>query len=137
MLDQIPKSESLHNTVERSSVYWRDVLAPSLRQGKTLLIVGHENNLRSIIMRLEDIPEQDIVHLSLPRAIPLVYQLDENLKPINPRADGSLDEATGFLRGTWLGGDDAVGKILQRDEKQVYDTNITRTLELDPLHAAA
>ncbi len=75
--------------------------------------------------------------MSLPRAIPLVYQLDENLKPINPRADGSLDEATGFLRGTWLGGDDAVGKILQRDEKQVYDTNITRNLELDPLHAAA
>jgi len=137
MLDQIPKSESLHNTVERSSVYWQKVLAPSLRQGKTLLIVGHENNLRSIIMQLEKIPEQDIVNLSLPRAVPLVYQLDENLMPINPRDDGSLDEATGYLRGTWLGGDDFVGKILERDDKQVYDTSITRNLELDPLDAVA
>lgn len=129
IIDQIPKSESLKNTVQRSSVYWNEVIAPSLKKGKTILIVGHENNLRSLLMRLEDIPEEDIIHLNLPRAVPLAYHLDENLKPINKRPDGSLDEATGFLRGEWIGGDKAVSEILCRDDKQVYDTNITQNLE--------
>lgn len=115
--------------MERSSVYWDETIAPSLRGGKTVLIVGHENNLRSLIMRLEDIPEDDIINLSLPRAVPLAYRLDENLKPL-PRPDGKLDEATGFLRGEWLGGDKAVAQILERDRKQVYDTSIEKNLEL-------
>lgn len=128
MLDKIPKSESLECTIRRSSVYWDHTIAPALSQGKTLLIVGHENNLRSMIMRLENISEEDIINLSLPRAVPLAYRLDSNLKPL-PRDDGKLDEATGFLNGTWLGGDDAVQKILDRDHRQVYDTNIQQNLE--------
>jgi 2,3-bisphosphoglycerate-dependent phosphoglycerate mutase len=130
MLDEIPKSESLKCTLARTSVYWDEVLAPALQEGKTLLIVGHENNLRSLIMRLEGISPEDIINLSLPRAVPLAYKLDENLQPINTRADGSLDEATGLLRGTWLGGDRAVSEILDRDNKQVYDTSITENLEV-------
>lgn len=129
MLDKIPLHESLKCTVGRSSVYWNNVIAPSLLQGKTVLVVGHENNLRSLLMRLENIPEQDVIQLSLPRSIPLAYKLDENLKPVNPRADGSLDHATGFLRGTWLGGDETVSKILERDYQQVYDTSIASNLE--------
>lgn len=127
-LDQIPSSESLKCTMERSCVYWDEVLAPALQEGQTLLVVGHENNLRSLIMRLEDISREDIINLSIPRAIPLAYRLDENLKPLD-RPDGKLDEATGFLRGTWLGGDKAVADILERDHKQVYDTSITANLE--------
>jgi len=130
MMDKIPKSESLKDTRARSSVYWDEVLDPELRKGKTLLVVGHENNLRSLIMRLEDIPEEDVINLSLPRAVPLAYRLDENLKPLD-RPDGKLDEATGFLKGTWLGGDNAVAEILDRDDKQVYDTSITHNLETD------
>ena len=76
-------------------------------------------------MRLEDISPNDIINLSLPRAVPLAYRLDANLKPLD-RPDGKLDEATGFLRGEWLGGDDAVRDILKRDEKQVYDTSNLR-----------
>lgn len=128
MLDKIPKSESLKDTVARSSVYWDEVLAPGLQEGKTLLIVGHENNLRSLLMRLEDISPTDIMHLSLPRAVPLAYRLDADLKPL-PRLDGKLDEATGFLRGEWLGGDKAVKEILERDYTNVYDTNVTKNLE--------
>ena len=128
MLDQIPKSESLFNTMQRSKVYWDETLAPALKQGKTLLIVGHENNLRSLIMQLEDISKEDIINLSLPRCVPLAYRLDVNLKPL-PRPDGKLDEATGYLRGTWLGGDQAVADILERDHKQVYDTTIAENLE--------
>ena len=129
MLDKIPKAESLKDTVDRSSVYWDEVLAPDLKEGKTLLVVGHENNLRSLIMRLEDIPPEDMIHLNLPRAVPLAYRLDENLKPLD-RPDGKLDEATGYLRGEWIGGDDAVRGILERDYKQVYDTKITKNLEV-------
>lgn len=129
MLDLIPKSESLKDTVERSSVYWDEVLAPSLKNGKTILIVGHENNLRSLIMRLEDIAPEDMINLNLPRAVPLAYRLDENLKPLD-RPDGKLDEATGYLRGEWIGGDEAVRGILARDYKQVYDTQVTQNLEV-------
>jgi len=128
MKDLIPKTESLKETKARSSVYWDDVIAPELRAGKTLLVVGHENNLRSLIMRLEGISKEDIINLCLPRAVPLAYRLDENLKPLD-RPDGKLDEATGFLRGEWLGGDQAVLDILERDRKQVYDTTIRKNLE--------
>jgi len=130
MLDEIPRTESLKCTKARSKIYWDDVIAPSLRSGKTLLVVGHENNLRSIIMRLEGILPENVINLNLPRAIPLAYRLDKDLKPL-PRADGKLDEATGMLRGTWLGGCDKVQEILARDEKQVYDTSIEKNLEKD------
>jgi len=128
MKDLIPKSESLKDTKDRSKVYWDEVIAPELRTGKTLLVVGHENNLRSLIMRLEGIPKEEIINLCLPRAVPLAYRLDENLQPMD-RPDGKLDEATGFLRGEWLGGDQAVLDILERDRKQVYDTSIEKNLE--------
>lgn len=129
MIDRIPLSESLHDTIQRSKVYWDTVVSPSLRAGRTVLIVGHENNLRSLIMRLEDISRNDIINLSLPRAVPLAYRLDpDTLKPLD-RPDGTLDEATGFLRGEWLGGDHAVADILRRDDAQVYDVSETRNLE--------
>ena len=79
---------------------------------------------------LEGIPSEDIINLCLPRAVPLAYRLDKNFKPMD-RPDGKLDEATGFLRGEWLGGDSAVAEILERDRKQVYDTSIGENLELD------
>ena len=94
MIHLIPESESLKDTKDRSKVYWNETIGPALKEGKTLLVVGHENNLRSIIMQLENIAEEDIINLSLPRAVPLVYRLTPDLKPI-PRPDGKLDEATG------------------------------------------
>ena len=127
MKDIIPTTESLKDTKARSRVYWDEVLASELRSGKTLLVVGHENNLRSLIMRLEGISKEDVINLCLPRAVPLAYRLDENLRPLD-RPDGKLDEATGFLRGEWLGGDQAVSDILERDRKQVYDVTIEKNL---------
>ena len=129
VLHKIPSCESLKCTLKRSRVYWQDKIIPSLAKGKTVLVVGHENNLRSLIMNLEGISKDDIINLCLPRAVPLAYRLDENFKPID-RPDGKLDEATGFLRGEWLGGDEAVKEILERDRKQVYDTSIEKNLEI-------
>jgi 2,3-bisphosphoglycerate-dependent phosphoglycerate mutase len=127
-IHKLPKCESLKCTLARSKVYWEKKIVPSLAEGKTVLIVGHENNLRSLIMTLEGISEHDIINLCLPRAVPLAYRLDENFKPL-PRPDGKLDEATGFLNGEWLGGDSAVKDILERDRKQVYDLSVSENLE--------
>merc|ERR1719148_542122 len=80
-------------------------------------------------MYLEGISPEDIISLSLPRAVPLAYRLDSNLKPIM-RPDGKKDEATGFLNGEWLGGDSNVKTILERDDKQVYDTSVVENLEV-------
>jgi len=129
VLDKIPNCESLKCTQKRSKKYWENIIIPSLQEGKTVLIVGHENNLRSLIMNLEGISEDDIINLCLPRAVPLAYRLDENFKPLD-RPDGKLDEATGYLRGEWLGGDEAVKEILDRDRKQVYDTSVEENLEV-------
>jgi len=126
MIDKIPPAESLKMTMARSRVYWEEVIAPRLKEGRCLLIVGHENNLRSIIKQLEGIDDESIINLSLPRAVPLAYRLDlDTLKPL----DDKVDEATGFLHGEWLGGDETVAKILDRDNKQVYDTKIKHNLE--------
>ena len=130
MIEKIPKCESLKCTRARSSVYWDEKIVPSLQAGKTVLIVGHENNLRSLLMRLENISESDIINLCLPRAVPLAYRFDPERLQVIDRPDGKLDEATGFLRGEWLGGDLAVKEILERDRKQVYDTSIEQNLEI-------
>lgn len=132
LVDKIPKCESLKCTLKRSKVYWERTILPALQAGKSVLVVGHENNLRSLIMNLENIPQEDIINLCLPRAVPLAYRLDKNFQPINGRPDGKLDEATGYLRGEWLGGDSAVKEILDRDRKQVYDTSIEKNLEVGP-----
>jgi len=128
-LHKIPKCESLKCTLKRSKKYWENTIIPSLQEGKTVLIVGHENNLRSLIMNLEGISSEDIINVCLPRAVPLAYRLDENFQPLD-RPDGKLDDATGYLRGEWLGGDEAVKEILDRDRKQVYDTSIEKNLEI-------
>lgn len=129
MLENIPKSESLKDTLARSSVYWNEVLVPALQERKSLLVIGHENNLRSLLMLLEDISPKDIIELNLPRAVPLAYRLDlESMKPLD-RPDGKLDEATGMLRGEWIGSSDTVKKIMDRDFRQVYDTSVTVNLE--------
>jgi 2,3-bisphosphoglycerate-dependent phosphoglycerate mutase len=97
--DDIPLSESLKCVTKRTSVFWDEVIVPQLRQGKRLLIVGHENNLRSLIKRLDDISNDDILHVELPRAIPLVYELDPvSLKPIR-----GLPGCVAPLNGRYIG----------------------------------
>ena len=140
MLDRLPQSESLKDTLARSKRYWEEVLVPAVRdQQQSVLVIGHENNLRSLLMHLEDLTPEQVLHLNLPRAVPLVYRLDlETMKPLEEdqhqkdaaaAPEASRDIATEFLRGTWLGGDDAVSQILHRDHVQVYDTQVEENLE--------
>ena len=78
----IPLCESLKDTVNRFLPYWHDTLAPAIESGKRVLIAAHGNSLRALVKYLDNLSETDIVILNIPTGIPLVYELDENLKPI-------------------------------------------------------
>ncbi len=78
----IPLCESLKDTVDRFLPYWHDTLAPAIESGKRVLIAAHGNSLRALVKYLDNLSETDIVKLNIPTGIPLVYELDENLKSI-------------------------------------------------------
>ncbi|MFX0102251.1 MAG: 2,3-diphosphoglycerate-dependent phosphoglycerate mutase [Candidatus Hodarchaeota archaeon] len=78
----LPLTECLKDTVERFLPYWHETIAPMVKSGKKVLIAAHGNSLRALVKYLDDVPEDTIVKLNIPTGIPLVYELDENLKPI-------------------------------------------------------
>lgn len=79
---QWPKAESLKTTIDRVLPYWEDVIAPDLKAGKKVLIAAHGNSIRALVKYLDNISEDDIVGLNIPTGVPLVYEFDENLKPL-------------------------------------------------------
>ncbi len=80
-----PATECLADVVTRLIPYWEDVIvAEALRAGKTVLDAAHRNSLRALVKHLDQISDEDIAGLNIPTGIPLVYRLDENLKPIVP-----------------------------------------------------
>jgi 2,3-bisphosphoglycerate-dependent phosphoglycerate mutase len=90
---EIPASESLKDTVKRFLPYWESEVAPSLRDGKRVLIAAHGNSLRALVKHLDAISDADIVELNIPTGIPLVYELDEELRPVSKRYLGDPEEA--------------------------------------------
>jgi 2,3-bisphosphoglycerate-dependent phosphoglycerate mutase len=79
---ELPRTESLKETVARFLPYWHDPIAPAIKSGQRVLIAAHGNSLRALVKYLDNMSEQDIVELNIPTGIPLVYELDDNLKPI-------------------------------------------------------
>ncbi len=79
---ELPLTESLKDTVARFLPYWHDVIAPEVRSGNRVLIAAHGNSLRALVKLLDDVPEEEIVELNIPTGMPLVYELDPELKPI-------------------------------------------------------
>ena len=79
---EIPASESLKDTVGRFLPYWHETIAPAVTSGTRVLIAAHGNSLRALVKYLDNVSEQDIVELNIPTGIPLVYELDEQLKPV-------------------------------------------------------
>ena len=77
-----PASESLKDTVDRFLPYWHESIAPSIRSGKKVLIVAHGNSLRALVKYIDNISDEEIVGLNIPTGVPLVYELDNRLKPI-------------------------------------------------------
>jgi 2,3-bisphosphoglycerate-dependent phosphoglycerate mutase len=80
--EQIPLTESLALTVERFVPYWEDVISKDVAAGKRILIVAHGNSLRALVKYLDGISDEEIVGLNIPTGIPLVYELEDDLKPI-------------------------------------------------------
>ena len=80
--DELPDAESLKDTVARFLPYWDAHIAPSIRDGKRVLITAHGNSLRALVKYLDRMSESDIVSLNIPTGIPLVYELDDELRPI-------------------------------------------------------
>ncbi|HZO23790.1 MAG TPA: 2,3-diphosphoglycerate-dependent phosphoglycerate mutase [Steroidobacteraceae bacterium] len=78
---ELPATESLKDTLQRVLPYWHSRLAPELRAGRNVLVAAHGNSLRAMVKMLDDIPESAIVELNIPTGIPLLYELDPNLKP--------------------------------------------------------
>lgn len=80
--EQLPLTESLKETVARVLPCWHEVLAPAIRAGQRLLLAAHGNSLRALVKYLDGISDQAIVELNIPTGVPLVYELDADLKPI-------------------------------------------------------
>lgn len=88
---KFPKTECLKDTVSRVVPYFETEILPKVKEGKRLLIAAHGNSLRALVKHLDNIPESEIVGLNIPTGIPLVYDLDKDLKPIKSYYLGDAD----------------------------------------------
>jgi 2,3-bisphosphoglycerate-dependent phosphoglycerate mutase len=88
----IPLTECLKDTVARFLPYWHDVIAPTVKSGLRVIIAAHGNSLRALVKFLDHISDSEIVELNIPTGVPLVYELDANLKPIKHYYLGDPDE---------------------------------------------
>jgi len=89
--DQVPLTECLKDTVARVLPCWHERIAPAIRSGQRLVIAAHGNSIRALVKYLDGIADNDIVGVNIPNGIPLVYELDAELKPIRSRYLGDAD----------------------------------------------
>jgi 2,3-bisphosphoglycerate-dependent phosphoglycerate mutase len=80
--NQVPFTECLKDTVARVLPYWNQAIAPDIRAGKRVLVAAHGNSIRALVKYLDKVSDQDIVGLNIPTGVPLVYELDDTLKPL-------------------------------------------------------
>ncbi len=102
--EELPLTECLKDTVARFLPYWERTIVPAVRSGKRVLISAHGNSLRALVKHLDRISDEAIVELNIPTGIPLVYELDEELKP---------------LRSYYLGDEEAVRQAAQKVADQL------------------
>jgi len=80
--EELPLTECLKDVVARFLPYWHETLAPAVKSGRRVIIAAHGNSLRALVKYLDKVPDEEIVSLNIPTGIPLVYELDGNLKPL-------------------------------------------------------
>jgi 2,3-bisphosphoglycerate-dependent phosphoglycerate mutase len=90
--NDVPLTESLKDTVARVLPYWHDTLEPAIKSGKRTIISAHGNSLRGLVKHFDKISDEDIIRLNIPTGIPLVYELDSQLKPIKHYYLGDPDQ---------------------------------------------
>ncbi|QOJ31096.1 MAG: 2,3-diphosphoglycerate-dependent phosphoglycerate mutase [Gammaproteobacteria bacterium] len=91
-IDTLPATESLKDTLARVLPCWQASIAPRLRSGQTVLVTAHGNSLRALVKMLDDISDQDITGLNIPTGVPLLYELDDALRPLDRRYIGDPEE---------------------------------------------
>ncbi len=96
--EEVPATECLKDTVARFLPYWHETIAPTIKRGKRVIIAAHGNSLRALVKYLDNISDEKIVELNIPTGVPLVYELDANLKP---------------LKSEYLGDPEAVRKAME------------------------
>ena len=89
--DELPKTECLKDTVARFLPCWQQTLAPAITSGKKVLVVAHGNSIRAIVKYLDNVSDDDIIGVNIPTGVPLVYELDEDLKPLKHYYLGDAD----------------------------------------------
>jgi 2,3-bisphosphoglycerate-dependent phosphoglycerate mutase len=89
---ELPRTESLKDTVARFLPYWNQTIAPAVRAGKRVLIAAHGNSLRALVKHLDGISDAEIVDLNVPTGVPLVYELDGELRPIRHEYLGGSEQ---------------------------------------------
>ncbi len=94
----VPQTECLKDTVERFLPFWHETIAPTIQSGKKVIIAAHGNSLRALVKYLDNISDEEIIKLNIPTGMPLVYELDEDLKP---------------LKHYYLGDEEAVKKAME------------------------
>jgi 2,3-bisphosphoglycerate-dependent phosphoglycerate mutase len=92
-IENLPATESLKTTLERVEPYWTANIVPRLKAGENVLITAHGNSLRALVKMLDGISDEEITSLNIPTGIPLLYELDDNLKPISSRYLGDPEAA--------------------------------------------
>lgn len=91
--DLLPATECLQDVVERMLPYWYDAIVPDLVNGRNPLVVAHGNSLRALVKHLDGLTDEEVVSLNIPTGIPLVYELDDDLRPVDKRYLGDPEAA--------------------------------------------
>ena len=104
---QVPLTECLKDTVARVLPFWNESMAPAIKSGRRVVVAAHGNSIRALIKYLDGISDQDIVSLNIPNGTPLVYELDEQLRPLGRRYLGdaqAIAQATAAVAAQGKGG---------------------------------
>jgi 2,3-bisphosphoglycerate-dependent phosphoglycerate mutase len=96
--ERLPASECLADVVARMLPYWYDAIVPDIRSGKRVIIAAHGNSLRALVKHLDDVSDEDIPAFNIPTGIPLVYELDGDLRPTSSRYLGDAEAAAEAAR---------------------------------------
>lgn len=87
----LPRAESLKLTIDRVLPYWHDAIRPAIQSGQRVIIAAHGNSLRALVKYLDGMSNEEVLELNIPTGVPLVYELDENMKPISKNYLGDAD----------------------------------------------
>jgi 2,3-bisphosphoglycerate-dependent phosphoglycerate mutase len=106
---ELPRSESLKDTVARFLPLWHEEIAPTIQSGQRVLIAAHGNSLRALVKYLDGISDQDIVGLNIPTGVPLVYELDDDMRPLSSRYLGDPDRVAAAMAAVAAQGKAKIG----------------------------